>query len=294
MDSEPFAKSDSKAPRKVKFAPKAPIKKELKPTLPKVEKVESDIDEAQAQQLLRRLHESSFKEKAKVQRKVETSQVAFGYGGQSYSIKSFGTPKFPPKFMKTKQGSSSNGDDNTQVAEKEYKEPWDYYTNYPVTLPLRRPYSGNPELLDEEEFGEVTDRLHNEEHESKSTVDLDLMEDEQEKRMIFLQLPATMPILKQSSNAEGENQDKNLKNLEKGGKSSQKLCGLEALPAGLMGKMLVYKSGAVKLKLGGTLYDVWIVLLDRILLPSIQKRNIVAILGNSINAPLLLPTSTPS
>lgn len=252
MDSEPLAKSASKAPRKVKFAPKAPVKKELKPTLPKVEKVENDIDEAQAQQLLRRLHESSFKEKAKVERKVGTSQVAFGYGGQSNSIKSFGTPKF----MKTKQGSSSNGDDNTRVAKKEYKEPWDYYTNYPVTLPLRRPYSGNPELLDEEEFGEDTERLRNEKHESNSTVDLGLMEDEQEKRMIFLQLPATMPILKQSSNTEGENQDKNLKNSEKSGRSSQKLCGLEALPAGLMGKMLVYKSGAVKLKLGDTLYDV--------------------------------------
>jgi len=28
------------------------------------------------------------------------------------------------------------------------------HTDYPVSLPLRRPYSGNPEILDEEEFGE--------------------------------------------------------------------------------------------------------------------------------------------
>lgn len=33
-------------------------------------------------------------------------------------------------------------------------------------------------------------------------------------------------------------------------------CSLEGLPAGNMGKMLVYKSGAIKLKLGDILYDV--------------------------------------
>ncbi|XP_039156068.1 uncharacterized protein LOC120287358 [Eucalyptus grandis] len=38
--------------------------------------------------------------------------------------------------------------------------------------------------------------------------------------------------------------------------SLEKSCSLDELPAGLMGKMLVYRSGAVKLKLGDTLYDV--------------------------------------
>ncbi|CDP20758.1 unnamed protein product [Coffea canephora] len=37
-------------------------------------------------------------------------------------------------------------------------KPWDYYTNYPVTLPLRRPYSGDPEHLDQEEFGDASER----------------------------------------------------------------------------------------------------------------------------------------
>ncbi|KZV18989.1 hypothetical protein F511_27091 [Dorcoceras hygrometricum] len=132
----------------------------------------------------------------------------------------------------------------------------DYYTNYPVTLPLRRPYSGNPELLDEEEFGDDAERLQYDEYESNSTVDLGLMGDELEKRMLFLQLPANMPISKQSSNKEGQNQDNNLINSGKGERSSQKSCCLEALPAGFMGKMLVYKSGAIKLKLGDALFDV--------------------------------------
>lgn len=35
-----------------------------------------------------------------------------------------------------------------------------------------------------------------------------------------------------------------------------KSCVLNELPAGFVGKMLVYRSGAIKLKIGDTLYDV--------------------------------------
>ena len=37
---------------------------------------------------------------------------------------------------------------------------------------------------------------------------------------------------------------------------SKQSCSLEELPGGYMGKMLVYKSGAIKLKIGNILYDV--------------------------------------
>nr|GEW57701.1 DNA-directed RNA polymerase III subunit RPC4 [Tanacetum cinerariifolium] len=48
---------------------------------------------------------------------------------------------------------SEGSDAGTSViGKKEYKEPWDYYKYYPTTLPIRRPYSGNPELLNEQEF----------------------------------------------------------------------------------------------------------------------------------------------
>ncbi|KAF5188081.1 hypothetical protein FRX31_022332, partial [Thalictrum thalictroides] len=46
------------------------------------------------------------------------------------------------------QGSISNDDCialNNKIT-KEYAEPWNYYSYYPVTLPLRRPHSGNPGL----------------------------------------------------------------------------------------------------------------------------------------------------
>lgn len=41
-----------------------------------------------------------------------------------------------------------------------------------------------------------------------------------------------------------------------GARNTEKPCSLGDLPAGFMGKMLVYRSGAIKMKLGDTLYDV--------------------------------------
>ncbi|GFP87245.1 mediator of RNA polymerase ii transcription subunit 20a [Phtheirospermum japonicum] len=162
-------------------------------------------------------------------------QVAFGYGGSSSTIKSY------------KGGAY-------QTLGKEYKEPWDYYTSYPVTLPLRRPYSGNPE-----EFGEDTQRSGYDEYATNPAVELGLLDENPENSMFFFQLPTNMPTVKPSANAEANEPEKTPKPAKfsaRGTGVSRKPCNLEELPAGLMGKMLVYKSGAVKLKLGEMIYDV--------------------------------------
>ncbi|KAK6120369.1 hypothetical protein DH2020_045849 [Rehmannia glutinosa] len=211
--------STTKAPRKVRFAPKAPPKREQKPVLPKVEKVENDSDGAIAEQLLRRYNLGLLK----LHLVMEDHLLPSGGAGQR--------------------------------VEKEYKEPWDYYTYYPVTLPLRRPYSGNPELLDEEEFGEDPQISAYDENATNSAEELGLLDENVENNMFFLQLPKTLPMIKPPADAEGQNQDNNA-NPTKNAGDSQKTCNLEELPAGFMGKMLVYKSGAIKLKLGDILYDV--------------------------------------
>lgn len=67
--------------------------------------------------------------------------------------------------------------------------------------------------------------------------------------MFLVQLPP-MPLLKQAMSIKGK---------EKIGTSTAqpKLNNtLKEMPGGYMGKMLVYKSGAVKLKLGETFFDV--------------------------------------
>ena len=69
--------------------------------------------------------------------------------------------------------------------------------------------------------------------------------------MLFFQLPA-LPLVKQPVSKKGK--EKVGTKTASGG--FMKGCSLEELSGGYMGKMLVYKSGAIKLKLGETLYDV--------------------------------------
>ncbi|KAK1377819.1 DNA-directed RNA polymerase III subunit RPC4 [Heracleum sosnowskyi] len=233
-------------PRKVRFAPKAPPRRERKLVLPKVEKFE-ETDAAKAEELMQRFHEASVKVKPKAEQKPKQAQVAFGRDGGS-SMKSYGALK-NSQATRAAGGAASGGREI-----KEYKEPWDYYTNYPVTLPLRRPYSGDPELLDEEEFGETLENIDDDESSINSAIELGLMEENLEANMLFLQLPENMPVTKQSvkEGLETSNTSKPVK----GSAASRKVCNLNELPAGFMGKMLVYRSGAVKLKLGDILYNV--------------------------------------
>jgi DNA-directed RNA polymerase III subunit RPC4 len=67
--------------------------------------------------------------------------------------------------------------------------------------------------------------------------------------MIIFKLPAVLPRIEQPVSSKGK---------EKIGTSkvSKKGTNLLELPSGCIGKMQVYKSGAVKLKIGETLYDV--------------------------------------
>ncbi|GAV72782.1 RNA_pol_Rpc4 domain-containing protein [Cephalotus follicularis] len=249
MEPEPQNKKTN-ATRKIKYAPKAPRQP---PKLEVKTEVVEDANTVQAKDLLRRFTENSVKAKPKVERKVAPSQVAFGYGGQSISVKSYGIPK---------GGSTSKTsafDGGARIPgwreEKEYKEPWDYFSYYPVILPMRRPYSGNPEHLDGEEFGEASEITSYDEDSTNAAVHLGLMEENQEQSMIFLQLPPAMPITKRSATEDGHEQT-NSSRPRRDGRAKGKTCALDELPAGFMGKMLVYKSGAVKLKLGNILYDV--------------------------------------
>ncbi|KAK7265426.1 hypothetical protein RJT34_33046 [Clitoria ternatea] len=265
MDSK-SSKDAPGAGRKVKFAPRAPPRR-----VPKIEvktEVVEDTDADQAKDLLRRFNESAKKAKLKAEKKgcilkfsdpifcdsfvswalvfLSASQIAFGYGGESTTIKSYGIPRGGSNI-------SHNSAFNAGVREKEYKEPWDYYSNYPVTLPLRRPYSGNPENLDEEEFGEAAESKTYDENATNPAAELGLFEENPEASMFLINLPPTLPKIKQSATAGGQNANVNSRPSKD---AAEKPCNLNELPPGFMGKMLVYKSGAVKLKLGDTLYDV--------------------------------------
>ncbi|KAF9613368.1 hypothetical protein IFM89_007446 [Coptis chinensis] len=248
MDAEPSAPT-----RKVRFAPKAPTRRPSKPTALKSE-VKAEVDSAQTIELLRRINDGSGRGRPNVEKKSAPVQIAFGQGSASSFIKSYGPPKNRSQGA-VSECDASSGHASVQMAEKVYKEPWDYYSYYPVSAPMRRPYSGNPVLLDEEEFGEASATFDYDESYVNPAEELGLMDGGAEERILFLQLPASLPFVKRSASAEGNEMANNSKASKAAGRS-EKGCTLEELPPGLMGKLLVYKSGAVKLKLGDHLYDV--------------------------------------
>lgn len=73
--------------------------------------------------------------------------------------------------------------------------------------------------------------------------------------MFFFQLPHVLPVVKQSGSAKGKDKVGSSSS-SMGIGASSKRSKLEELPEGYMGKMLVYKKGAIRLKLGDITYDV--------------------------------------
>ncbi|KAL6874390.1 hypothetical protein ACP4OV_013410 [Aristida adscensionis] len=268
-------------PRKggLKFAPKVPTKKAAK-VVPKKEPVEESKDDTVDKELLMKLKTSQVTDpfarrviKTEDKPKIRT-QVAFGQGNSSRA-RSFPTPK-----------SSA-----ASKPQKEYAEPWDYaHTDYPVSLPLRRPYSGDPgiflsflakpgilyqqilhtyisnaEVLDEEEFGESSASRF-QDAELTAAEELGLLDLSDTPQLLFFQLPSSLPLPVQPQSAaeakhgSKENDEPASTSLKEKPeiirRSSVRGSKLKELPEGSMGKILVYKSGKVKMKIGDALFDV--------------------------------------
>lgn len=141
------------------------------------------------------------------------------------------------------------------------------------------------EFLDEEEFGADAETINYDETSAKAAIELGLVvgnltsivkcyiyamlwkqlwcfclqEENPETSMILLQLPPIMPLMKRSANTAAGQEATGSSAAPVVAQATHKACALHELPAGFMGKMLVYRSGAIKLKIGDTLYDVsWV------------------------------------
>ncbi|CAJ1934297.1 unnamed protein product [Sphenostylis stenocarpa] len=262
----------SRRTRKHKYTPRPP-----KPQAPKScrEADDKQDEDCTPARLLSRRYENHARREIKVERKSSV-EVAFSPGISSTSLRTFGTSKAidgttnsgsPSKYLgkeqiRSRRSSAATEDQNdtstidvtedttnasARKIKGKYKEPWDYNNScYPITLPLRKPNSGNPEILDEEEFGEAASSEYDE-NTVNSAAELELLEQSEQPKMFLFQLPKYMPFNEKSN-----------KGKEEIGAStvSGKAGALEELPRGYMGKMQVYKSGAVKLKLGETVFDV--------------------------------------
>ncbi|KAI3962214.1 hypothetical protein MKX01_030764 [Papaver californicum] len=245
--------------RKVRFRPKVPARKTPKSAVPKTN-VSPEAEAAEKEEMMRLVNRSlGLGRKPKTEKKSEDMEVDLTKKPTSTTIRSFGVRNSSSRSSEMKSldivpfegvpsHDSTPGSSREMKKMKQYKEPWNHYSNYPVTLPLRRPYSGDPETLDEEEFGEAGHNKEYDETEINAAAELGLMEESSETNMIFLQLPPSFPAFKRSSSAMGK---------EIAGNRRSNTCSLEDLRSGFMGKMLVYKSGAVKLKLGDNLFHVF-------------------------------------
>ncbi|WOL18004.1 hypothetical protein Cni_G26797 [Canna indica] len=240
-------------PRKVKmkFIPKRPARKTTKLPVAKAEPSEKNdivIDE----ELLSKIQKKKGSDLLAARfpnsdKKVAPTEVAFG-PVDSKLARSFQKLKAKEKEI---QVSHEILDELIPKKEKEYVEPWDYANSYyPVTLPLRRPYSGKPDTLNEEEFGKASASAALDETLINPAEELGLMEKE-EAQMLLFQFPTTLPFVKRSATTRSAQTTGG--KVEDGFMKGSKF---ENLPEGFIGKMMVYKSGKVKMKLGDALFDI--------------------------------------
>uniref|UniRef100_A0A0D9VGC7 Uncharacterized protein n=1 Tax=Leersia perrieri TaxID=77586 RepID=A0A0D9VGC7_9ORYZ len=210
-------------PRKggLKFAPKVP-KKDLK-IVPKMEIQEESKEYTIDKDMMKLM-------------KLETSQ--------SQSMDALGNKA---------EAKKNDSDVSAAKLPKGYTQPWDYMlTNYPITHPIRRPYSGDPAILDEEEFGQSSS---NKGHDGELTA-AGLMGQKDKPKLLFFQLPLSLPLPRAKPVTEEDKVTRSDWTDQKKGHQSIQGCHLEELPGGLMGKILVYNSGKMKMKLGDVLFDV--------------------------------------
>ncbi|RLM64265.1 hypothetical protein C2845_PM16G06070 [Panicum miliaceum] len=115
-----------------------------------------------------------------------------------------------------------------------------------LQLALHHSYIPNAGILDEEEFGESS-ASRAQDAELTAAEELGLMDRSDESQLLLVQLPCSLPLPMQPQSVSEPN---------KGSKETGEGMKLKELPAGYMGKILVYRSGKVKMKIGDTLFDV--------------------------------------
>ncbi|XP_010536548.1 PREDICTED: uncharacterized protein LOC104811532 [Tarenaya hassleriana] len=258
--------STSKKPKR-KFAPRAPPPR--RPTVPPPT-ADADGEEKTAQMIASSYAIGRVKPKPE---KKASAEVAFQPTSASLPIAPAAVPEdvgkcsdpdlksSPPADVLATVSSAANQKDGEEEtitvddgdallvpeAEIDYVEPWDPRNPYsPITLPLRKPSSGHQELRDKEGSGVVARYPVTDEStlNSAEKLGLTLEEENGKRKMIFFQLPGPLPVKKELADANSEEDN------------TQRRSAFDGLKEGFMGKMCVYKSGAVKLKLGDILYDV--------------------------------------
>ncbi|KAJ4733491.1 hypothetical protein LUZ62_085391 [Rhynchospora pubera] len=217
---------DSKAPsiQKMKFVPKKPPKK--KPVVSKIEpkNIKEEPIDTDLLQLIKVAKNNTVGSVKRMQKKEEEAKVEQVSFGATTSYSTFGASGSFPRSSSSAVGKK----------EKVYEFPWDENSNYPVTLPLRED-RGDPYILEKEE--DVGTEL-------EPAPKLGLTIESDNLQMMLFQLPGVLPWSKPETG-------------ESSSSGAKRGCKLNELPGGYLGKLLVYKSGKVKMKIGENFFDVY-------------------------------------
>jgi len=123
-----------------------------------------------------------------------------------------------------------------------------------ISIPLYK-----TEILDETELGHSSSRAQDGELSAAEELCLTERVDTHTPQLLFFQFPKTLPLPRQAYADADTNMNMNTKSM--GDNRKRQLdsihgCALKELPGGFMGKLLVFKSGKVKMRLGDLLFDV--------------------------------------
>ncbi|XP_078182040.1 uncharacterized protein LOC144575683 isoform X2 [Carex rostrata] len=203
--------------KKLKFSPKAPVSKGKKPTARSSLQQETEEKFVIDKDIMTRMG---------TRRRQAVRKCAAGMKDDSADQKP--------------QSSSREHSQSEAKKEKNYGPC--------IVLPLR-PDNTNSEELNKIEFGQTSLTSSEMEASINPAKDLGLEKTSEQERMLLFKFPNPLPCEIPAVNAEGtENKGKT--------KAKKTGCSLQQLPAGYVGKMLVYKSGKVKMKLGDVVFNV--------------------------------------
>ncbi|KAF7032058.1 hypothetical protein CFC21_043282 [Triticum aestivum] len=228
-------------PQKLKFKPKVPSRKPKKPPAQKPQLEETKTIDEELMKTLR-----TGRGDAKTLRVIKDEQSA-----QNPDSKTL---------------SSAAGVSFQAAQSGKQKQP----KNSQKALQIPRAFPANPERFygdeDDKDEDEDDDNVVREDDndvelpeslpsstECESSIhpakELNLLEHDDKTRMFLFQLPKSLPLLRTPSTIVHRNGRAIVKEVKEG-------YNLNDLPEGYMGKMLVYKSGKVKMKLGDAVFDV--------------------------------------
>ncbi|XP_044980323.1 DNA-directed RNA polymerase III subunit rpc4-like [Hordeum vulgare subsp. vulgare] len=260
----------------LKFSPKVPAKKTPK-SVPKMEpKEESELDTIDKELLVKlRTPQSkgALERRFKAEKNEACVQVAFGQVSSS-TARSFPTPKGSSSVKQEEEVNRfskymmSGVTTSAAKLPKQFAGPQDFthpsYNHPPITLPLRRPHSADLEFFDEGDFREFSSS-RTQDAELTAAKELGLMGTEDKMntpQLLLFQFPTSLPLPQVVSVAEADMDTSDSEGVETEETNKKRRlesingCKLKDLPGGPMGKMLVYKSGKVKMRLGDALFDV--------------------------------------